>query len=121
MGKSKKNVEIVEDVVDSIESFMLFDKESQTYEYDIKVKVMKSSNTVYEILRSNAEHWQVHSQGELLFSIVDNNTTIIINGLSDELDYSLAHELRVLLTFMEKSSANMINYNVLREDVHMTL
>ncbi len=116
----KKEVEVA-DIINDTTTYYLFDEKTQKHEYDIKVKNMKSRNTVYELLYSNSSHWQEHVIGKVALSIVDNNQGIIINGLTEELGYDVQHELRLLLTFMEKSCANMINYTVLKEDVHMTL
>jgi hypothetical protein len=120
-----KKVNVVKSAVDiivvDIESYKLVDEETEKYEYDIKVNNMENGDIIYELFRSNAYHWSCDAQGGLCLSIVDNGNGIVINGLEKELDYARQHELRLLLTFIEKSCANMINYNVVNEKAFMKL
>jgi hypothetical protein len=79
-----------------------FDGNQDQHEYNIEV--IKENNAVtFEMYRTNNDVWGESRKGEKCISIVDTGDGFLLpKNIKGELDYDVAAELYILLSFINK-------------------
>ena len=82
-------------------------KEDDSMEFVIEIS---EDNTTYRLCRSNSETWSERSRGEILLVVVNTGNDLTFmrpgdpTGSMSKFDYSEAHEMMIMLDYLDKSS-----------------
>lgn len=79
------------------------------HEYDINIEDTKNG-IKYILKRSNSEHWSEDNRGKTACAIIDTSDGFILSKhiKNRELDYALAAELFILMSFINEHQSNSL-------------
>jgi len=92
-----------------------FDYKSQVHEYDIVKSENEKGYEVFTLFKSYDDHWLSHCKGEEVMSITDTGDGLILPKKMNNIDYSKACELYILIAFINKGGRMPLFQGVIEE------
>jgi hypothetical protein len=96
--------------------YKIFDKESKSHEYDLKVETNTDGDIHYALYHSHNNIWT--HPGEIILCAIDNgNGFTFTSPVSNKISYSDVTELYILLRFIKTLDSDLMgNYEIVDID-----